>query len=308
MEVRHRRVKGSGGGGGGKRESGRGLVEVDSEDHIEQHLNHVAHGNVDDVDVDDDVKYHSLPEHSSSHGGDSQDAAGWLQYVTSYFVWFYELIPSWQSFSSYLFSSSSSPPFVVSEQMQRRVDAFKTQIAVAWDENNDDHLQLLRRYWAASFPEAKEDFQRKSKRWGDVGFQGVDPGTDFRGAGMLGLKHLVYFAEHHHDDFQRMLSSGYPVSVAGLNVTMMLYQFLGWGFKRIQIEEDKKRVLYEFLFQDDDVIEDERLERVLYTSAFRMLDEEWRKINATYMMFPVVIQNTQQRFLKELPQIIERAK
>jgi hypothetical protein len=32
---------------------------------------------------------------------------------------------------------------------------------------------------------------RLSKQWTDVGFQGDDPKTDFRGMGMLGLNQLL---------------------------------------------------------------------------------------------------------------------
>ena len=33
---------------------------------------------------------------------------------------------------------------------------------------------------------------RLSKQWQDVGFQGNNPATDFRGMGLLGLRCLVY--------------------------------------------------------------------------------------------------------------------
>lgn len=32
---------------------------------------------------------------------------------------------------------------------------------------------------------------RITKQWGDIGFQGEDPKTDFRGMGLLGLINLV---------------------------------------------------------------------------------------------------------------------
>lgn len=35
---------------------------------------------------------------------------------------------------------------------------------------------------------------RITKQWGDIGFQGDDPKTDFRGMGMLGLINLVWVA------------------------------------------------------------------------------------------------------------------
>jgi len=38
-----------------------------------------------------------------------------------------------------------------------------------------------------------EQYQRLSEKWIDIGFQGVDPVTDFRGSGILGLENLYYF-------------------------------------------------------------------------------------------------------------------
>ena len=35
--------------------------------------------------------------------------------------------------------------------------------------------------------------ERITKKWIDIGFQGADPATDFRGAGLLGLKQLHRF-------------------------------------------------------------------------------------------------------------------
>jgi hypothetical protein len=37
----------------------------------------------------------------------------------------------------------------------------------------------------------REISNRISKEWIEIGFQGADPATDFRGAGILGLKQLI---------------------------------------------------------------------------------------------------------------------
>jgi hypothetical protein len=167
---------------------------------------------------------------------------------------------------------------------------------------------------------------------------GPDPGTDFRGAGMFGLVHLLYFASHFGNEFRQSLKSGYPVSVAGLNVTMGIYQvhifgsslgfpqllqLLGWGFKKVEVSATTKRTLVEYLFCDDRVLEEERFER-LYCEAMLLLDREWKRQNATYMQFPMVLAKAQvlgclclifawfdflfvkETFVKTLPEIVER--
>ena len=43
--------------------------------------------------------------------------------------------------------------------------------------------------WKTLKPDEELD-DRMSKKWIDIGFQGMDPATDFRGSGLLGLKQL----------------------------------------------------------------------------------------------------------------------
>ena len=68
-----------------------------------------------------------------------------------------------------------------------RADALR---ATAFDSSNEDHAALLRRLWAAVFPDATgpADFTA-------MGFQRADPATDFRGMGLLGLHQLISLAE-----------------------------------------------------------------------------------------------------------------
>jgi ELMO domain-containing protein len=39
----------------------------------------------------------------------------------------------------------------------------------------------------------------KDERWMKFGFQNQNPRTDFRGAGILGVRNLIYFAENHKE-------------------------------------------------------------------------------------------------------------
>ncbi|KAJ6668759.1 hypothetical protein lerEdw1_012243 [Lerista edwardsae] len=53
---------------------------------------------------------------------------------------------------------------------------------------------------------------RITKQWCDIGFQGDDPKTDFRGLGMLGLTNLLY-----------------SYAIVGINLTEMAYSLLKNG-------------------------------------------------------------------------------
>lgn len=67
-----------------------------------------------------------------------------------------------------------------------------------------------------------------SNRWSHIGFQGEDPGTDFRGMGMLGLTQLEYLSRRPkclaRDLLKRSLneSHSYPLAIVGINVTYNL--------------------------------------------------------------------------------------
>lgn len=71
--------------------------------------------------------------------------------------------------------------------------------------------------------------------------QGVDPGTDFRGAGIYGLECLLYLSSNHQHLFQRLLLKNvgqrveweYPFAVAGLNLTFMLSEELDLGRAKV---------------------------------------------------------------------------
>lgn len=74
--------------------------------------------------------------------------------------------------------------------------------------------------------ESKEDLV--SNRWSHIGFQGEDPGTDFRGMGVLGLIQLEYLSckpkKLALDLLRRSLNEkhGYPFAIVGINITYNL--------------------------------------------------------------------------------------
>jgi hypothetical protein len=76
---------------------------------------------------------------------------------------------------------------------RERLFALKDLMDLRFDGRNRLHESLLRRLWRLYFP--GESYNgRASALWADMGFQGLDPATDFRGAGVFGLHCLVYLA------------------------------------------------------------------------------------------------------------------
>lgn len=74
-----------------------------------------------------------------------------------------------------------------------------------------------------------------SKRWPEIGFQGKDPSTDFRGMGMLAVVNLHCFATENSDIAVKVYSKslhpkhGYPFAIVGINMTSLIYHLLADG-------------------------------------------------------------------------------
>ncbi|XP_043547770.1 ELMO domain-containing protein 1 isoform X1 [Chiloscyllium plagiosum] len=73
-----------------------------------------------------------------------------------------------------------------------------------YDSENPNHEETLLKLWTFLRPDVTLN-GRISKQWCEIGFQGDDPKTDFRGMGMLGLYNLVFFAEHDNTTARQVL-------------------------------------------------------------------------------------------------------
>ncbi|KFM82927.1 ELMO domain-containing protein 2, partial [Stegodyphus mimosarum] len=100
-----------------------------------------------------------------------------------------------------------------------------------YDSENKEHEEKLLKLWKLLKPE-KELQNRISKQWTEIGFQGDDPKTDFRGMGILGLENLLFFASEYGDAARHVLlhsshpSYGYSFAIVGINLTSMAYHML----------------------------------------------------------------------------------
>lgn len=118
-----------------------------------------------------------------------------------------------------------------------------------------------------------------SNRWSHIGFQGEDPGTDFRGMGLLGLLQLEYLSRKPNklpsDLLKRSLNEeyGYPFAIVGINITFTLLSLFRQGFmKHLYYDEgdilfrNKERVLCIFKTLND-----------LYVELFLRFDCFWHQ-------------------------------
>uniref|UniRef100_A0A3B3Y0R5 ELMO domain-containing protein n=1 Tax=Poecilia mexicana TaxID=48701 RepID=A0A3B3Y0R5_9TELE len=117
-----------------------------------------------------------------------------------------------------------------------------------YDSENTEHESMLMKLWKELRPDTPLT-GRISKQWCEIGFQGNDPKTDFRGMGLLGLQNL-YFAEHDRTAALQMLQDSlqpkhelnqpdweqkvpdkaiYSFAIVGINITDLAYSLLVSG-------------------------------------------------------------------------------
>ncbi|KAL9245238.1 hypothetical protein vseg_018913 [Gypsophila vaccaria] len=178
------------------------------------------------------------------------------------------------------------------QQLQNRID-------VPYDSSNPQHQDALKALWNAAFP-AEELRGLISEQWKDMGWQGKDPSTDFRGGGYISLENLLYFARHFPKSFQELLRKQegdramweYPFAVAGVNITFMLIQML-------DLEAVKPRTLVGAIFVKF-LAENESAFDLLYCITFKLLDHQWLQMHASYMDFNSVMKATRRQLEREL--------
>uniref|UniRef100_A0A8C8IJ35 ELMO domain-containing protein n=1 Tax=Oncorhynchus tshawytscha TaxID=74940 RepID=A0A8C8IJ35_ONCTS len=97
-----------------------------------------------------------------------------------------------------------------------------------YDCENPDHEEMLMKLWKTLRPDSPLT-GRISKQWCEIGFQGNDPKTDFRGMGLLGLHNLLKMskAEWEQKNFDKAI--GYSFAIVGINITDLAYSLLVSG-------------------------------------------------------------------------------
>ncbi|PWZ26525.1 ELMO domain-containing protein A [Zea mays] len=190
-------------------------------------------------------------------------------------------------------ASSDIPHF------EERLQRLKHRMKVYFDPSRRDHQEALKALWHATYPDQELE-GLISEQWKDMGWQGRDPSTDFRGAGFISLENLLFFAKTFSASFQRLLNKQcgnratweYPFAVAGVNITFMIMQML-------DLQSTKPRTFVRAIFIQM-LSEDEWAFDLLYCVAFVVMDKQWLDKNASYMDFNEVLKSTRAQLEREL--------
>uniref|UniRef100_A0A914WJA0 ELMO domain-containing protein n=1 Tax=Plectus sambesii TaxID=2011161 RepID=A0A914WJA0_9BILA len=133
--------------------------------------------------------------------------------------------------------SVSRPLALVVEQIvgyRRLIQLVEAARREKYDSIDGTHEAKLFQLWALLKPGVSLE-KRITKQWQEIGFQGNDPATDFRGMGLLGLEQLVYLAHFEKAEAQMMLSLshhpklGFPFAIAGITMTSLSRELLNTG-------------------------------------------------------------------------------
>ncbi|KAI5068625.1 hypothetical protein GOP47_0016970 [Adiantum capillus-veneris] len=182
---------------------------------------------------------------------------------------------------------------------EEKLRRLQLRLETTFDRTRREHQEALKALWHAAFPDI-ELRGLVSDQWKEMGWQGNDPSTDFRGGGYVSLENLLFFATKYQTTFQQLLCKKggrratweYPFAVAGVNLTFMLIQMLdlraakpsswsGLNFLKILAEEEAAFDL-------------------LYCVAFKVMDTLWLAMHASYMEFNAVMKATRAQLEQEL--------
>ncbi|RCV45033.1 hypothetical protein SETIT_9G420800v2 [Setaria italica] len=178
---------------------------------------------------------------------------------------------------------NQSNPVYLSPLQEERLNTLRRRLQIPFDGSRIEHQDALRQLWRLAYP-TREIPPLKSELWKEMGWQGTDPSTDFRGGGLISLENLIFFARNYAKSFQMLLNKvqgqrsdwEYPFAVAAVPSSKSGIRFL------------------ELLERDENAFDH------LYCVAFRLLDAQWLVKRASYMEFNEVMKTTRSQLEREL--------
>ncbi|KAF5749136.1 ELMO/CED-12 family protein isoform 1 [Tripterygium wilfordii] len=187
----------------------------------------------------------------------------------------------------------------LSPLQEERLGNLQQRGEVPFDGSRTEHQDALKQLWRLAYPD-RELPSLKSELWKDMGWQGADPSTDFRGGGFISLENLIFFAKQYPASFQTLLHKRngtraeweYPFAVAAINISFMLVQMLDLRSGKPSTEAG---IRFLELLKEDEMAFDN-----LFCVAFQMMDAQWLAKRASYMEFNEVLKSTRTQLEREL--------
>ncbi len=168
------------------------------------------------------------------------------------------------------------------DQVKLSIKEMKDRKYVA---SKDEHL--LQEIWTG-LKQFKDAPPVPSLKWSDIGFQGKDPSTDFRGMGYLGLYQLHSFVTEETDlalvihETSNCETKWFPMAIVGINITAFLYGLL--SSHQLDI------YLYSLPVSPETAL------NKIYAEIFQTFHKDWKNSDAIDIMdFPRIFSTTKHK-------------
>ncbi|KVH96649.1 Engulfment/cell motility, ELMO [Cynara cardunculus var. scolymus] len=92
------------------------------------------------------------------------------------------------------FGSDKYSDSTLSPMQEERLQRLQERLHIQYDEDSLEHQKALIDLWHLAYPDVKLE-GLISEQWKDMGWQGANPSTDFRGCGFISLENLLFFAK-----------------------------------------------------------------------------------------------------------------
>jgi hypothetical protein len=210
----------------------------------------------------------------------------------------------------------------LSPLQKERFQALRAKSLVLFNAEDPTHHRTL---FALATSTLGETFDEKelhsSTKWKHLGFQGLNPATDFRSGGLFSLQNLAYFVSTQYDAFLRMcklnkdltpietksqlskqeqareLEQYYPFAICGINLTVLLSKLfsINKSFRELlSAEEQAVFSAFVALLQEDEYAFEE-----VYCGTFLYLHEHWTSYMEASKTFEVVKQHVKRTLLRK---------
>ena len=164
------------------------------------------------------------------------------------------------------------------KSMKRKLKSERNRIFAlalkAFDNSEPLHSKMLTSVYQSLRHKTTYKCPRIGCHWEEIGFQGMDPASDLRGVGILGLFQLTFFVQSQQTaqlardiyDLSTRKNSDFPFCVMGLNMTQIALHHLREGTLNREINRTENPLLTFNLF---------------YSSLFMKLSALWKGKHCT---------------------------
>ncbi|KAF8398093.1 hypothetical protein HHK36_017019 [Tetracentron sinense] len=120
--------------------------------------------------------------------------AQWAQWLANIVLGSGSFLGRLVSRSSTTYNGQDNIPLSLSPLQEERLRNLQQRLEVPFDGSRVEHQDALKQLWRLAYPN-RELPSLKSELWKEMGWQGPDPSTDFRGGGFISLENLIFFSK-----------------------------------------------------------------------------------------------------------------